>query len=122
MPIPPLLRTFARFEDAEAARERLLSAGLPRTSVQLQNLQDEAGPVEGNFVTGNARTRDGDLLAMGSSRVGELPYEGNFNDTVHRGVHLLVVEPADDAQRGEAVAILDQFESVDVAAASSPRR
>jgi hypothetical protein len=121
MPAPPLFRTFDRFEDAERARDALLAAGLPRSAVQLQVMQDEAGPVEGNFLTGNARTRDGDIRPLGSSMAGELPYDENFRETVSRGVHLLVVAPADEAERRAAVAILDAFECVDVEARVPPR-
>ena len=50
-----LVRSFATLERAEAARSAVLSLGVSSDAVQLQVLQDEAGPVEGNFLVGNGR-------------------------------------------------------------------
>jgi hypothetical protein len=115
----PLLRTFGRFEDASSARDALVAAGLPPSAVAFRVIEDEAGPVEGNFVAGNGRTESGRTPARGILVGSEIPYDKNFADTVSRGGHLLLVEPADEQQRAQALAILDRFESVDVDQASA---
>ena len=109
----PLLRSFTRFEDASAAREALIASGLPSECVELRVIDDEAGPVEGNFVAGNGRREEGDGPSRGIVAGGEIPYERNFAATVSRGAHLLIVTAADETRRIEARDILDRFAAVD---------
>lgn len=117
----PLIRSFERFEDALQARDSLITGGMPAGAVQLRVIEDEAGPVEGNFVSGNGRTSDGKTPAMGVLAGGDIPYDSNFANTVSRGVHLLIVEAADDTQRQQAESVLSRYQSMDVAAAAEGR-
>jgi hypothetical protein len=59
-----LVRSFATLESAEAARVAVFSLGVSPDAVQLQVLQDEAGPVESNFVVGNGREAPDDTSAL----------------------------------------------------------
>ena len=113
MPIAPLLRTFTRFEDLEPARAELLAAGLPPSAVQSRMLGDEAGPVEGNFVSGNGRTTVGANGPDGVITGGRVTYDENFQPFATRGIHLLVVEAQDEGQRRQAAEILDRYDTAD---------
>jgi hypothetical protein len=97
-----LVRSFATLEHAEAARTAVLSFGVSADAVQLQVLQDEAGPVEGNFVVGNGRA------APDSSA-----YEANFANTVARGSCLLMLLSIPENQRSNVEAALNEFGGVD---------
>jgi hypothetical protein len=113
-----LLRSFERFEDAGAARDALLTAGLAAGAVQLRVSDDEAGPVEGNFLVGNGRTEHG--RPPGGVLAGaEVPYQENFRKVVPRGVHLLSVQLDDEGRQAEVEAILDMYGGFDVDSAGS---
>jgi len=118
----PLIRSFSRFEDATRARDELLAAGLPPAAVQLRVAEDEAGPVEGNFVIGNGRSATG--AAPGPLRVGgDVPYAENFAAPSARGTNLLIVEAGDARHREQALAILDGYgEAIDIEPAGDPDR
>jgi hypothetical protein len=94
----PLLKVFDDLEAADAARHELIKAGWLPAAIQLRVLEDEAGPVEGNFLVGNGRA------ARGAQRPSPAPlnhppdYELNFARVVWRGVCLLVVDVADDGE------------------------
>lgn len=108
----PLLRSFDRLENATAARNELVAAGFPPSAIQVRAMQDEAGPVQGNFAVGNGRTdirpAESDFVSPDSPD----PYELNLAHPASRGENLLVVEAADEAQRQQAVTILDRFGGV----------
>jgi hypothetical protein len=114
----PLLRTYETFDAAVAAREALLAAGFDAQAVRFRVMEDEAGPVEGNFLIGNGRTaHDGPPTGV---RAGpEVPYGPNFARPVSRGAHLLAIETADEDQRRRALDTLAPFGGLDVDAASS---
>ena len=99
-----MVRSFATLERAEAARSAVLSLGLSPDAVQLQVLQDEAGPVEGNFLVGNGREAPDDTSA----------YEANFANPVARGSCLLVLITIPNDQRSKVEAALNEFGGVDV--------
>ena len=104
----PLVRSFASLQEAEAAREALAAAGIARELMELTVLQDEAGPVEGNFVIGNGETTHG--RAPDAVRTGpEVPYDENFREPAYRGNFLLILGGLDAAQRASADAVLDRF-------------
>jgi hypothetical protein len=109
--------SFARFEDLEAARAQLLAAGLAPEAVQVRVVDDEAGPVEGNFVSGNGRMAPGGRATADVKTGAAVDYARNFAATAARGAHLLVVAAADDAQRVRAVEVVQRFDAVDVEAA-----
>lgn len=95
-----LVRIYDRLADAEQARESLLASGFAPPNVRLSVRDDEAGPVEGNFITGNGRdTRD---------RSEDL-YEPNFAEVVQRGTCMLMVDAEDEERRLRASEILDRL-------------
>ncbi|HEX6363008.1 MAG TPA: hypothetical protein VFZ93_08630 [Albitalea sp.] len=118
----PFIVSFARFEDLAAARERLLAAGLAPGAVQAHVADDDGGPVEGNFVSGNGRPAPGGRATADVRTGAAVDYDRDFATTAARGAHVLVVEPADDAQRAQVAEILGGFDAVDVGAASARGR
>ena len=113
----PLVCSFDRLEAATGARDALLGAGFAPAAVQLSVIADEAGPVEGNFLVGNGRRDNG---AEATGQPGDAPVYGkNFSRSISRGVHLLVVEAADDEQRRLAGSVLDQHGATDVEGGST---
>lgn len=92
-----LIRTYDRFDDAEAARQALLGSGFRPDAVHLSVSGDEAGPVEGNFVVGNGEPSAGGADA----------YDSNYADPVHRGIYRLIVDAESEAQDARARAVLD---------------
>lgn len=115
----PLICSFDHFEDAEQARALLLAAGLPPGSASLRVIEDEAGPAEGNFVSGNGR-RDGTSPPDAVITGGAIPYDRNFARTVSRGVCLLIVETGDEVLRQRAAAVLERYAARGVAAIAAP--
>ena len=104
-----LVRSFATLERAEAARSAVLSLGVSSDAVQLQVLQDEAGPVEGNFLVGNGREAPDDTSA----------YAANFANPVARGSCLLVLLTIPDDQQSKVESVLNEFGGVDVDAVAN---
>ncbi|MBB1600798.1 hypothetical protein [Variovorax sp. UMC13] len=111
---PGLLRSFDSFEHAEAARTALLDAGLPPGTVRIEVLQDEAGPVEGNFLVGNGRPTAGAASRIAPGGGAGAPYEHNLSKVITRGVYLLVVDAVDPARRASMEALLATSPGLDV--------
>ena len=103
-----LVRSFSTFEHAEAAKTAVLSFGVSPDAVQLQALQDEAGPVEGNFLVGNGRVSP-DKSA----------YESNFANAVAHGSCLLVLSAIPDGRRSEIEAALNELGGVNIDAVAN---
>lgn len=100
--------SFDRFEDAEQAQALLLAAGLPAGAVMLHVIEDEAGPTEGNFVSGNGRAERSsppDAVITG----GVVPYDQNFARIVSRGVCMLRVQARDPQQHRRVQEVLRAF-------------
>jgi hypothetical protein len=108
-----LLRSFSTLDDAVAARDALAAAGIARELVELTVLQDEAGPVSGNFLIGNGQTNHGGRPAPVRS-AGEVPYDENFRETAYRGAYLLTLHRLGPTQRSVAESVLAGFDSVAV--------
>lgn len=123
MVLDPLVRSFDNLDAATQARQAVIDAGVDPELVQTHVIQDEAGPVEGNFLIGNGRTAHGgepSAVLAGP----DVPYESNFEHVVTRGVHMVMVHAADPALRERVQAILAQLGGVDPqarAAAGAPR-
>ncbi|NUZ05837.1 hypothetical protein [Piscinibacter koreensis] len=116
----PLVISFSSFEQATEAHRALLDAGFDPDAVQLRVQEDESGPVEGNFLVGNGRMGTGEQMTVGGQRLGpETPYGANFEEPVWRGSHVLMVMPADDAQRSRATTLLQGLGGHDVNAAQA---
>lgn len=111
----PLIRSFESFSDAEQAREALMAAGFGGR-VELSVRDDEAGPVEGNFMAGNGRiaTASGEGARQPLMAAGDDIYHRNFRYVAHRGVNLLVVQAEEGDEQQRARAILDRYGAVDI--------
>ena len=117
-----IVKVFDRYEDAEQARSALLAAGFAPGQVRLQCNEDEAGPVEGNFLVGNGR-RPGRAGGVSSAADhGDLPYELNYDHPELRGLHLLLLDVLGDEQRIRAEEVLGGFGARDIAAPASVAR
>lgn len=111
----PLIKVFGRFSDAEQARNQLLAAGFEKDQVQLTSNDDEAGAVQGNFVTGNAdseRDRSGGYLAPMAGPDDHV-YERDFKEVVQRGNYVLMVAPGNDDQEARAKDIIEHAPNSD---------
>jgi len=117
-----IVKVFDRYEDAEQARSALLAAGFAPGQVRLQCNEDEAGPVEGNFLVGNGR-RPGRAGGVSSAADhGDLPYELNYDHPELRVLHLLLLDVPSDEQRARAEELLGGFGARDIAAPASAAR
>jgi hypothetical protein len=116
-------RIFEQLRNAEQAREALIADGFERDRIQLTSRQDEAGPVEGNFVVGN--TKEDTVARTEFSRTlggeGDNTYRHNFERVVDRGMYMLVVEAEEGAEAGRAAAIMTRHGGTDVDALMVPR-
>ena len=101
----PMIRSFEAFDDAATAQAELVAAGLPVDALNLRVLQDEAGPVEGNFLVGNGRDSADD------------PYTTNFKHAITRGAFLLEVHTRDAGLRVVAEGIFRRHRCTDAVAA-----
>lgn len=93
--------SFRSFADAQRARDALAGQGFEAGALHLRSIADEAGPVQGNFVSGNGRPADNRAPA-GVIGSGEAPYPKNFNPVVDRGSELLEVLVHSDEERRKA--------------------
>ena len=93
--------SFRSLAEAERARAALLEQGFAKDALHLRSIADEAGPVQGNFVSGNGRPADPEA-PVGVIGSGQEPYPKNFNPVVDRGSQLLEVETHSDEQRRQA--------------------
>jgi hypothetical protein len=110
-----LPRIFEKLQDAENAREALMAEGFLRDRIQLTSRQDEAGPVEGNFVVGNSKQDTVEHTEFSNTLGGEgdNTYRHNFARTVERGMYMLVVE-AEETECARAAEIMKLHGATDV--------
>ena len=118
-----IVKVFDHYEDAEKARSALLGAGFTPGQVRLQCNEDEAGPVEGNFLVGTGRRagRAGGVSSRAGDH-GDLPYELNYDHPELRGLNLLLLDVPSDELRSRAEELLGSFGARDVAAPASAAR
>ena len=99
-----LLRVFDSLTVAEQAREALIASGIAASAISINVHEDEAGPVEGNFVV--------DLTEKPTPSRGN-PNRQSANAEVRTPVQrsncLLQVEVADDRDGTRAAGVLDRF-------------
>ena len=93
-----IVRVFDAFYRAEGARNVLLADGFDADGVRLSIWPDEAGPVEGNFVTGNSPPE-----CVGHT------YGDNYANVANRGHCLLMVDADDAAMAARAAGIMEGF-------------
>lgn len=103
-----LLRVFDSFSIAHQARDALLAAGIDASAIHLRTLEDDGGPVQGNFVVDieNARTP-----ARGSPN--RQSAQSELRTPVQRNTCLMHIDLANDAQSAQIAAILDHFAQQD---------
>jgi hypothetical protein len=109
---------FDDFAQAQRAREALLEAGWDESQVGFDAGEDEAGPVQGNFVSGNIDTDTGPIERAFNAAIGadNHTYAGNYDKTGLRGLYRLRVG-VDDAEQGRrGAAIASGFGGTDVEA------
>ncbi|MDB5838419.1 MAG: hypothetical protein JWQ23_371 [Herminiimonas sp.] len=106
-----LVRTFDKFSDAENARNALLRSGFSPESVHLVSQQDEAGPVEGNFILEyKDADHDRDVSFLDALTGRDDPNEGKGRSEVAwRGTYLLTVDASDNEQFNRASRITEEF-------------
>ena len=106
----PLVRVFDSLELADAARVSLLEGGTPQDALQLRPITEDPGPTTGNFLVGNAQVGGGGVEGFadvpGDDRD---PYSRNFERTVQGSSHLLLVQPADEADRQRLIDLLQRL-------------
>ena len=109
----PLVKVFGRFTEAQKAREQLLAAGFGPEQVELTSNEDEAGAVQGNFITGDTDSKRDDSGGSFDPTAGpdDHVYERDFGNVVQRGNYILMVAPQDQEQASRASQILDQADS-----------
>lgn len=98
----PVVGSFDSLEGAQAARKSLLAKGVDPASIEVQVVADEAGATDGNFASGNGRTSGDSPISIGG--VGQ--YGDNFANPAFSGSCLLMIYPADDAERNLVLAEL----------------
>lgn len=99
-----ILRVYDNFSNAENARNALLSCGFSSSRVNLNVKEDEAGPVQGNFIVGNTPSF-GDAGRT---------YADDYAEVVQRGAYLLRVDADDDDQASLASRIMDRLGGIDI--------
>jgi hypothetical protein len=111
---PGVLRSFESFEAAQAVRTALIDAGLSADAVRIDVREDEAGPVEGNFMSGNGRGPSVTGPGVVPDVSPKVPYETNFAKVVTRGVYLLIVERIPPSCRAAVAGLLAESPGVDL--------
>ena len=103
-----VLRMYDTLPHAELARDALLAAGFGTEQVQIEAMNSEAGPVQGNFTVGDRSDRSD------HSGIGDSGDYGESFGTVRQGAIIkLTVMVESDARHAQAMDILDR---VDVSA------
>lgn len=99
-----LLRVFDSFALAEQAREALISSGIAASAINLDSRNDEAGPVEGNFVVD---LTDKPTPSMDNpNRAGQ---NSEIRAAVQRSTCILQVEVENDRDGARVNGILDRL-------------
>jgi hypothetical protein len=123
-----VIRIYDDFSAAQMARAELLSAGFGEASVHLTTKDDEAGPIQGNFVPpGKDHRRQrgkgffGNLFSVRNESRGEASDEqhsharqNHAREIVHRGIYLLTVDAGDDVQHERAASIMNRYGAFDI--------
>ena len=105
-----VLRVFDSLASAQSARAALVAGGFG--PVGLEVLTDEAGPAQGNFVSGNGAVTTGGNTAFKPEPPHDA-YAQNFQPVRERATCLLCVEVSDDTARRLAESALAPFGGID---------
>jgi hypothetical protein len=121
-----LIRTYDSLDAAQHVRDALLASGFSPDRIQLDAVEDEAGPTAGNFVlpekdrgTGPGSERGGALSSFISTEERTQAY--HTPNAQWRASCVLMVNAVSDEERARACDILDRFGAVDVDARTSAR-
>lgn len=110
-----VVRIYDKLSVAEQARDQLLSSGFSADCVHLSSNQDEAGPMENNFILDEKDTgkgpRSGPLRRLFGTEERTDAY-GNAQP-VWRSSYLLTVDTDDDAQLELASDIMERIGAID---------
>lgn len=108
-----LVRVYDHFADAQNARNELLGMGFPPSDVHLSTSDDDAGPVQGNFIVDR---KDSDKRGFfgAFSRRNEHDDTRAPQEVVHRSTIMLTVDAGDDEQVCRAADIMDRFGAINV--------
>ena len=101
-----VLRMYDTLPHAELARDALLAAGYGADQVQIEAMNSEAGPVQGNFTVGDTSDRSN------HSGIGDSGDYGESFRTVRQGAIIkLTVAVESDARHAQAMDILDRVDA-----------
>jgi len=101
-----VLRMYDTLPHAELARDALLAAGYGTEQVQIEAMNSEAGPVQGNFTVGDRSDRSD------HSGIGDSGDYGESFRTVRQGAIIkLTVAVENDARHAQAMDILDRVDA-----------
>ena len=119
-----VVRIYDNLAVAQHARDQLLSSGFAPDSVHLISNQDEAGPVQGNFILDEndiGHGRGGGLMhrLFGTA---ERTDAYNSSRPVWRDSYLLTVDTDDDAQLERASDIMERTGAADLDARTTGRQ
>lgn len=119
-----LIRTYDSLDSAQKVREALLASGFSADRVQLDAVEDEAGPTAGNFVldkkddgTGPGSERGGILSSFISTEDRTQAY--HTPNAQWRASCVLRVDAVTEDERARACDIIDRFGAVNVQARTS---
>jgi hypothetical protein len=111
---PTIVRTFDELESVQAARAALIDIGFDADRIELTVLQDEAGPAQGNFVSGNGAVSTGGNTSFKPEPPSDDPYRQDYQPVRYRAGHVLVVTVTNDAELARAEQALERFGGIDV--------
>lgn len=119
-----LVKIYDHFANAENARNALLTSGFAADNIELAATEDEAGPMEGNFILEYKDVRRGnDKSALDSTFNRDDINEGLGHQPVTwRGSYLLTVHAEDDDQFNRASEIANSFGALDIDRLIAQRR
>jgi uncharacterized protein (TIGR02271 family) len=108
-----LAGVFDDYDDAERARERLVSAGFRDEAIQVTPERSAWGT--GDSTYGGRATQAGGLRGFFASLFGtDEEWHGHYSEAVRRGSVVLSVEVANDGEIAQATRILEEVGAIDV--------
>lgn len=115
-----VVRIYDKLSIAEQARDQLLSSGFSSDRIHLSSNQDEAGPMENNFILDEKDTGGGPMHRFFGTEERADAYD-NANP-VWRSSYLLTVDTDDDEQLELASDIMERIGATDPDEKTAARR